>query len=234
MKRAIVRFRTGALLLAFLLATVFASVIAQAQMPRTTAEIPYAFTLPASNKPLAAGTYTISISQDGNFVTLASKTGETARQMILIKLSGPDTFLQEGTLVFDDTDGRHILSEVWLPGGRNAALVYSVPKGHTRAYLTFSALPATGQVSGKTAYERTCARCHGEGGNGDASADRHLGTVPRLNSALVQSKSDAELKTIISTGTTNMPPVEIEESGFRHRLPSQYVDAVVAYVRTLK
>jgi hypothetical protein len=31
-----------------------------------------------------------------------------------------------------------------------------------------------------------------------------------------------------------MPPVEIDESGFRHRLPPQDVDAVIAYVRTLK
>jgi mono/diheme cytochrome c family protein len=127
-----------------------------------------------------------------------------------------------------------LLSEVWLPGG-SAALIYSVPKGHTRAFLALSDLPLTGQVSGKTAYNRTCVRCHGEEGKGDPNADRYMGvTIPRLNSAQVQSKSDAELKAIISSGTKNMPPVEIEQSGFLHRLPSQDVDAVIAYVRTLK
>jgi len=55
-----------------------------------------------------------------------------------------------------------------------------------------------------------------------------------LTSPEVQGKSDAELKEIISKGTQTMPPVEVEESGFRHRLPPQDVDAVVAYLRTLK
>jgi hypothetical protein len=50
----------------------------------------------------------------------------------------------------------------------------------------------------------------------------------------VQSKSDAELKEIINKGGSAMPPVEIDESGFRHRLPPQDVDAVIAFVRTLK
>jgi len=59
-------------------------------------------------------------------------------------------------------------------------------------------------------------------------------TIPHLNSAQIKSKSDAELKAIISSGTSDMPPVEIEESGFMHRLPAQDVDAVIAYVRTLK
>jgi hypothetical protein len=50
----------------------------------------------------------------------------------------------------------------------------------------------------------------------------------------VQGKSDAELKELITKGSGAMPPVEIDESGFRHRLPAQDVDAVIAYVRTLK
>jgi hypothetical protein len=42
------------------------------------------------------------------------------------------------------------------------------------------------------------------------------------------------LREQISQGSRLMPPVEIDESGFRHRLPPQDVDAVIAYVRTLK
>jgi mono/diheme cytochrome c family protein len=85
------------------------------------------------------------------------------------------------------------------------------------------------------AYDQTCFRCHGAGGKGDKNADKFFNTtIPRLNSAEVQSKSDAELKEIINKGGSAMPPVEIDESGFRHRLPPQDVDAVIAFVRTLK
>ena len=60
------------------------------------------------------------------------------------------------------------------------------------------------------------------GRKGDKNADKFFNvTIPRLNSAEVQSKSDAELKEIIIKGTRAMDPVEIDESGFRHRLPPQ-------------
>ena len=73
--------------------------------------------------------------------------------------------------------------------------------------------------SGKTTYNLTCARCHGSDGGGNTQADQFFHTnIPRLNSAAVQSKSDAELKETIAKGIRAMPPVEIEESGFRHHL----------------
>jgi hypothetical protein len=50
----------------------------------------------------------------------------------------------------------------------------------------------------------------------------------------VQGKSDADLKEVITKGSRKMDPVEIDESGFRHRLPPQSGDAVVAYLRTFK
>jgi mono/diheme cytochrome c family protein len=90
-------------------------------------------------------------------------------------------------------------------------------------------------VSGRVAYDRTCSRCHGPAGRGDERADKFFNvTIPRLSSAEVQSKSDAELREIITKGSRVMPPVEVDESGFRHRLPPVDVDAVIAYVRTLK
>ena len=227
------RFESAAKFLACLVVAALASVPLNGQARQSVqVKIPYSFTVGKTSLP--AGTYTISTSKTNDFVILESSAGASTRQMILSRLSGPNRFLQEGSLVFDSTDGKHVLSEVWMQDGE-AALVYSVPKGHTRAFLTFSDLPATGQVSGKAAYDRTCARCHGEEGKGDSAADRYMGvTIPRLNTAQVQSKSDAELKEIISSGTKNMPPVEIEQSGFLHRLPSQDVAAVIAYVRTLK
>ncbi len=70
---------------------------------------------------------------------------------------------------------------------------------------------------------------------GDKSADKFLNTtIPGLRSAEVQEKSDAELREIVTQSGRTMAPVEIDEVGFRHRLPPESVDAVIAYVRTLK
>ena len=239
MSPAMKRFKSAAKLSACLVAAALASVGVQGEVNGVVkVQIPYPFTVPASNTPLPAGTYTISITSSttspSDFVVLVSSTGATTRQMAISRLSGPNRFLQEGSLVFDNTDGKNMLSEIWMRNGI-ASLIYSVPKGHTRGFLFFSDLPESGQVSGKMAYERTCARCHGDDGEGNANADRYMGvTIPKLNSAQIQSKSDADLQTIISSGTKDMPPVEIEESGYLHRLPSQDVAAVIAYVRTLK
>lgn len=98
-----------------------------------------------------------------------------------------------------------------------------------------SRLNQTGTTSGKAAYNLTCGRCHGTDGQGDERADKFFQTtIPRLSSADVQGKSDAEFRELITQGSRVMPPVEIDEAGFRHRLPPQDVDAVIAYVRTLK
>ena len=54
-----------------------------------------------------------------------------------------------------------------------------------------SALDQTGTVSGKAAYNLTCGRCHGTDGKGDERADKFFKTtIPRLNSADVQGKSN--------------------------------------------
>jgi cytochrome c5 len=231
MMRAIAPNATAAKLLTCLLATAFAVIPAQGQR-RERVEIPYPFTVSVASHEFPAGIYTVSLND--SLLVMQSSTGAQVRQMIITRLSGPNAFLQAGSLVFDDTGGRHILSEVWLPD-EDGALVYSIPKGHTRSVLSLSELALTRHASGKTAFDLTCARCHGQEGQGNPRADRYFGiTIPRLRSAAVQSKSDAELSAIITAGTKNMPPVEVEEAGFRHRLPAQDVSAVIAYLRTLK
>jgi mono/diheme cytochrome c family protein len=193
-------------------------------------EIPYEFTF--ASKVLPAGTYTFSVN---NFqLTARSATSGVSRAPIITRLGGPTELLRGGSLVFDKTGGGHILSEVWMPGA-DGILVHSNPKNHSPDILLASNLNPTRKVSGKTAYNLTCARCHGADGNGDERADKFFNiTIPRLSSAEVQGKTDAELREIITKGTSQMPPVEIDESGFRHRLPPQDVDAVIAYLRTLK
>ena len=231
MKRSIARFGTAIRLLACVAATAFvvAPVLGQG---REMVNIPFSFTLHNSKVPLPAGSYNISSSSD--FLALACRSGQQVKQLIIARLIGPNSFLQAGALVFDSTGDKKTLSEVWLPG-QTGILLHAIPKGHNRDVVSFSSLSMNSRTSGKTAFELTCARCHGQGGSGNPEADRYFGvTIPRLNSPMVQSKADAELRAIITAGTEKMPPVEVEEAGFRHRLPPQDVDAVIAYLRTLK
>lgn len=231
MKRSITRFGAVTRLLTCVAAVVCVVTPALGQGPEVV-NIPFSFNIRTSKVPLPAGSYGISSSSD--FLVLASNTGQKITTLITTRLTGPNSFLQAGALVFDSTGGEKILSEIWLPN-QKGILINEIPEGHNRAVVSFSNLSMKSRASGKTAFELTCARCHGQGGSGNPEADRYFGvTVPRLNSPSVQSKSDAELRSIITAGTEKMPPVEVEEAGFRHRLPPQDVDAVIAYLRTLK
>jgi hypothetical protein len=193
-------------------------------------DIPYEFVV--TSKALPAGTYTITLTHAGLEVQSAASGVVLAH--IITRLGGTTEFLRDGTLVFDKSGGQRILSEIWMPG-QDGILVHSTPKDHSHEILLFSGSNQNSNLSGAAAYDRTCRRCHGVNGNGDERADKFFNTgIPRLSSAAVQGKSDAELREIITKGSRKMDPVEIDESGFRHRLPAQSVDAVIAYVRTFK
>jgi mono/diheme cytochrome c family protein len=221
---------TAQWLVAVIFVTFFTAGPAFAQTQAMQVEIPYKFTF--GSKALPAGKYTFSVN--GYEVITQSSGGERFRQNTITEISGPGEFLEVGSLVFITTGGGHILSEVWIPG-TDGQLLYSDRKVNTREFLLASYLDQTRAVSGKAAFNQTCGRCHGSDGMGNARADKFFNiAIPRMNSALVQGKSDAELKELINKGSAVMPPVEIDVSGFRHRLPPQDVDAVIAYVRTLK
>jgi cytochrome c5 len=193
-------------------------------------EIPYEFTF--GSKVLPAGKYSFSV--DKLLVRAQSATGGTFMERGISSLAGPNELIREGCLVFDKTGGGHILSEIWLPEA-GGILLHSILKKQDREFLLLAGLVPTRKLSGKAAYNLTCARCHGADGKGNERADKFFNiTIPRLASAEVQGKSDAELRGIINKGTSAMPPVEIDESGFQHRLPAQDVDALIAYLRTLK
>jgi len=220
-------------LMAFVLVTFFAVGPAFGQsVEAVRVEIPYAFTL--ASKVLPAGAYTLTVTQFG-FQAQSAATGAVYRAPIITRLGGPTEFLRGGSLVFDKTGGAHILSEVWMAGS-DGILLHSTPKSHPHEVVLLSdGMAQNRNVSGKVAYEQTCMRCHGPNGKGDKNADKFFNVaIPRLSSTEVQSKSDVELKEIITQGSRAMAPVEIDESGFRHRLPPQSVDAVIAFVRTLK
>jgi cytochrome c5 len=216
--------------MAFVLVVFFALLPAPVQAQAMRFDVPYAFTFGV--KLLPAGSYTFRTS--GVWLIAQSSSGGTFNGSILSTLTGPSVLLRDGSLVFEKAESGRVLSEVWIPGS-NGLLVHSIAKGHDHDVLLVSGLSRTRAVSGKAAFSLTCARCHGADGKGEPSADKFFNTaIPRLSSAAVQSKTDEELREQIRQGSSAMPPVEIDEAGFRHRLPPQDVDAVIAYVRTLK
>jgi cytochrome c5 len=216
-----------------ILVTFFAAGMALGQLaPSVHFTIPYTFTI--GSKALPAGTYTFSFSTDSSTITVESDKGGSATARVICGISGPNELFDGGYLVFDKTDSGLVLSEVWISGA-GGKLLHPIPEGDSRLGLVGTRLNMKRSYSGKTVYGLTCARCHGDNGKGNPEADKFYGlTIPRLNSAVVQSMSDAKLRQQITLGGSAMPPVEIEESGFRHRLPPQDVEAVIAYIRTLK
>ncbi len=232
MRRMKGKFATARRLMAFILFTVFASGLAYGQMHAISFNVPYEFIV--GSKVLPAGTYTFSTSRDLSSLKVESATAGSAVENVITRISGPNDLYQGGYLIFDKAAKGLILSEVWI-SGTDGILLHSIPKGHERVGISGSALDPNRTYGGKAAFNLTCARCHGDNGKGNPEADKFFGKkIPLLSSAEVQAMSDAQLKKQISQGDNLMPPVEIDESGFRHRLPPQDVDAVIAYVRTLK
>jgi mono/diheme cytochrome c family protein len=218
-------------LAAFTLAIFFTAGLLSAQTSQAMRmDVPFEFSV--GSKVLPAGKYTFSVDTFG--LTVASGTSGKIHGTIVARLSGPPQFLRDGALVFDRSNGGHVLAEVWMPG-IDGLLLHKNPQNHERTVLSVSEIDQSSSLSGKKAFELTCARCHGSDGNGDGRADKFFGTtIPRLTSAHVQGKTDKELAELITQGDSRMPPVEIDEGGFRHRLPPQDVEAVIAYLRTLK
>jgi len=227
------KFAVARWFLAFNLVTFFAVGLAHGQVLAVRFNVPYGFTVGSTVLP--AGTYKFSVSP-GSLSTLIveSDKGESAKANIISRISGPNNLYRGGYLIFDKADGGLILSEVWI-SGTDGELVHPVPNGHKKVGLSGSGLDENRSYSGKAAFNLTCARCHGDKGEGNPEADKFFGLkIPRLTSSEVQGKSDADLRQLIVQGSSAMPPVEIDESGFRHRLPPKDVDAVIAYIRTLK
>lgn len=73
--------------------------------------------------------------------------------------------------------------------------------------------------TGKEVFDSKCKMCHGEKGE--------KATAP-LNTAAAQSKSDADLKTIIEKGKAPKMPA------YGAKLSGEQIDALVQYIRTLK
>lgn len=235
MKQVRGRTRSMRSFAALALVTVFAVSAAMAQTGKIMSfDVPYQFAVGA--KAMPAGSYTFSLTQTVPMkLKVQSEKSGSMWVNVVAPLHGPNELFRGGYLVFEKTSGGLKLSEIWM-AGTDGALVHAMASGHERVVVASGAsLDANRNYSGKAAYSVTCAKCHGEDGKGDAAADKFFDTkIPRLVSAEVQAKSDDDLKKQITLGGGKMAPVEVDEHGFRHRLPAQYVDAVVSYVRTLK
>ena len=80
-------------------------------------------------------------------------------------------------------------------------------------------------AAGANVFKSHCILCHGTDATGNTTMGKQL-KARNLHSAIVQKKSDAELKHIVTDGEGNMPP-------FSAQLSSAQIDELVAYVRQL-
>ena len=91
----------------------------------------------------------------------------------------------------------------------------------------FAVAAIAGSAEGKTVFTAKCQGCHGAAGEGkDAIAKMMKVTMQPLGSKEVQSKSDADIKKVITTGQGKMKPVA--------GLSDAQATDVVSFVRTLK
>ena len=91
------------------------------------------------------------------------------------------------------------------------------------------ALAQQGNASaGKELFTKTCAICHGPDGNTPKQAVATLlkATIPQLGSGAIQSKSDDDLKKVITQGFGKMQPLTA--------FSDKDVRNAIAFVRTLK
>jgi mono/diheme cytochrome c family protein len=79
--------------------------------------------------------------------------------------------------------------------------------------------------AGENLFKSHCVLCHGADATGNTTLGKQL-KARNLHSTIVQKKTDAELKHIITGGEGNMPT-------FAAQLSSAQIDELVAYVRRL-
>jgi cytochrome c553 len=214
------------------LLTLLAAVSAYGQAATTlSANVPFAFD--AGGTSLPQGTYQFKVEPGIRKVEVSRPQGGGALLRIITPLSGFSVFRDAG-LVFNNINGKHVLAEIWIPG-EDGVLVSTTSRKHGHEMVIAVVSGPHPNLTGKEIFEETCARCHGPNGTGNPEARKFFkADIPRLDSAYVQSKSDAELRDIISHGRRNMDPVRLKEASVQHLLDPSSVDAVIKYVRTLK
>jgi cytochrome c553 len=194
------------------------------------ANVPFAFETGGASLP--AGTYQFKIQVTDQSVLITDAKGKETKLPIISQLFGASLFKDTG-LVFDTRDGRHVLTEIWLDEA--GVLVNATPVEHSPEMVMAVVSGVGPKMSGKEAFARTCARCHGAQGEGRTEADMFFQIeIPRLNSKTVKAKSDEELRDIISHARSKMDPVRTGQATLQHNLYPESVDAIISFMRTLK
>jgi mono/diheme cytochrome c family protein len=91
--------------------------------------------------------------------------------------------------------------------------------------LQFFVTPVNADESVEATFKGKCAMCHGPDGAGKTMMGEKL-KIPDLQSAVVQKKTDADLKAVILKGKNKMP-------GYETKLSKEQIDKLVAHVRDL-
>ncbi len=95
------------------------------------------------------------------------------------------------------------------------------------AALSAGAGFAADAKAGQAAFDKSCKSCHGTDGTPNPAVGKMMKVEMKdLKSAEVQSRSDADLKKVITEGQGKMKPIAA--------VTGSSVDDVVAYVRSLK
>lgn len=195
------------------------------------ANVPFDFSV--DKKVLAAGSYEFRVAPNGHSI-LVSGGREAGLYAPVITRLGDTSAFREASLVFDTNENSRTLAEVWIPG-EDGMLVHSTPSAHRHEVVYAVVSGLSPKLSGKQVFDQTCARCHGAGGKGNQMANNFFQvTIPRLDSDYVQSKSNDELKEVITKGRRKMDPVRVGKPSVLHNIQSESVDEVIAYVRTFK
>jgi cytochrome c len=86
---------------------------------------------------------------------------------------------------------------------------------------------AADATAGKAVYDAKCKTCHAPDGTGNQGLAKALkATIKPMSDPSIQSKSDADLKMVVTAGLGKMKPV----SG----VAGADLDNVIAFVRTFK
>jgi mono/diheme cytochrome c family protein len=98
----------------------------------------------------------------------------------------------------------------------------------------FCAAAAHAEANPKTArtWKAKCASCHGADGKGQTEQGKKMHIADMTSPEWQKSKTDAQLKTAIESGVKKEGGAEME--GYKDKLAPADIDALVAYVRTLK
>jgi mono/diheme cytochrome c family protein len=97
----------------------------------------------------------------------------------------------------------------------------------TFSIIASFALASAGVPEGKALFASKCQACHGPNGEGKPAIAKMFNvTMPPLGSKEIQSKSDADIKKIITTGQGKMKPIA--------GVTEEQASDIVSFVRTLK